>query len=740
MASPTPQTLEQTEPRDPPGPVRDRLLDVVRSIAVVRVVLWHTWSWAWLSWIPAMPAMFFGSGALLEASLEKRGWWATVRRRTRRLLVPFWVYAAACWALMLAVGWRPDPADAVGWFVPLVDPVGSDATPGLWITLWYVRAYLWFVLAAGVLSWLLRRIGPAVIALAAAGTFALWRWQESGAEVPLELGDAVTYAAFVLAGMWYWQGGRLSRPASAVLAGLAAVAALWWWQRLGPVDGVVNRSYPLMVLAGTAGIGLVLLFRAQLAGVSGLTGRAVDLIGRRALTIYLWQGFGLVAAEWLVEPLEVPAALGAVLAIAVVAAVIVAAVIIVGPIEDLAAGRSQVRTWDRTAALAVPGVGLLLGSLLVPIDRSAPVDGPLSGQAVVARAGLVEDSTGGPDGGSLWEAGMTVADVVSTWAVHHTDVIDDVGLTRIEGAYAAPGGRTVEFAWGADEPVRSSSLDEPGTPLVDADDPMAWYSITKAATTTWLLRSVEAGVVALDEPIATWAPEIPNADRITLEHLARHTSGIPSELDTDFFTADPQADLAAYTGQPELLFEPGEGFAYSRIGYHVLGLVLERANATTWRTAMEELARASGTRLEFDEDTDPVDGVTDPDGHGYRGMLWASGGLMSTVSDGARFFQWMFTDGLSRESRELMTSFSSDPDWWYYGLGLMPLCPCEFEDDRLQASRYGVDGPDGSIAIDGDTGATVMLRPDSWFDTAGPVTELYELQQGILDALAASAT
>jgi len=266
---------------------------------------------------------------------------------------------------------------------------------------------------------------------------------------------------------------------------------------------------------------------------------------------------------------------------------------------------------------------------------------------------------------------------------------------------------------------------------------MAWYSITKAATTTWLLHSVESGVVALDDPLARWAPEIPNAERITLEHLARHTSGIPSELDTDFFTTDPRTDLEAYLEQPDLLFEPGDGFAYSRIGYHLLGLALERANATTWRAAMEDLAVQSGTRLVFDEDVSPVDGVTDPDGHGYRGMLWASGGLMSTVSDGARFFQWMFTDGLSAESRALMTSFSSDPDWWYYGLGLMPLCPCEFDGDAVIAGRYGVDSPAGSIAIDGETGATVMLRPDSWFDTAGPITELYELQQGVLDALGA---
>ena len=106
-----------------------------------------------------MPAMFFVTGALLEGSLERRGLRATLWPRLRRLLIPYWVYAACCWVAMLVDGWRPTVGDALRWAVPLVDPTGSDALPGLWIPLWYLRAYLWFLLASGVIRWVQQRLG-----------------------------------------------------------------------------------------------------------------------------------------------------------------------------------------------------------------------------------------------------------------------------------------------------------------------------------------------------------------------------------------------------------------------------------------------------------------------------------------------------------------------------------------------------------------------------------------------------
>src|SRR5690606_17227153 len=99
--------------------------------------------------------------------------------------------------------------------------------------------------------------------------------------------------------------------------------------------------------------------------------------------------------------------------------------------------------------------------------------------------------------------------------------------------------------------------------------------------------------------------------------------------------------------------------------------------------------------------------VTDPDGHGYRGGAWSSGGLVSDLDDAARFVQWLFVEGVDDDGLELMTSFSSDPHQSYYGLGLIPLCPCSTEGDRLRSERFGLDTVPGLFGVDAASRATV---------------------------------
>ena len=156
---------------------RESLWDAMRAFATVRVVAWHTWRWAPLSWVAAMPAMFFTAGVLLEGSVERHGWMSTVRTRMRRLLIPFWLYAITSVVIMLALGWRPGGGDLWQWVLPLGDPIGSSEAPTLWIPLWYLRAYLWFVLASGVLSWVATRLRWwAVFAVGVVAVAQQWVW------------------------------------------------------------------------------------------------------------------------------------------------------------------------------------------------------------------------------------------------------------------------------------------------------------------------------------------------------------------------------------------------------------------------------------------------------------------------------------------------------------------------------------------------------------------------------------
>src|SRR5918912_513496 len=71
---------------------RDPALDLLRGVALVRVVLWHTFAKTWMTVFAAIPLMFFVAGTLLAASGERRRQRDVVGRRMRRLLLPLWAY------------------------------------------------------------------------------------------------------------------------------------------------------------------------------------------------------------------------------------------------------------------------------------------------------------------------------------------------------------------------------------------------------------------------------------------------------------------------------------------------------------------------------------------------------------------------------------------------------------------------------------------------------------------------
>ena len=78
---------------------RERFLDAVRALAVVRVMVWHAFGFAAITYfVSAVPAMFFVTGSLLARSLDRHGYVATLRDRTRRLLIPLWLFATVAFA------------------------------------------------------------------------------------------------------------------------------------------------------------------------------------------------------------------------------------------------------------------------------------------------------------------------------------------------------------------------------------------------------------------------------------------------------------------------------------------------------------------------------------------------------------------------------------------------------------------------------------------------------------------
>jgi D-alanyl-D-alanine-carboxypeptidase/D-alanyl-D-alanine-endopeptidase len=137
-------------------------------------------------------------------------------------------------------------------------------------------------------------------------------------------------------------------------------------------------------------------------------------------------------------------------------------------------------------------------------------------------------------------------------------------------------------------------------------------SVTKTFTTLILADMVLKGQVNLTDPIEKFLPStvhVPsyNGVKITLEHLATHTSGLPkfpTNLHPPWFNAwdkYSEADLYAFINSYNLTVEPGTVFEYSDLGMGLLGHVLELITGTDYETLVVQqisnILNMSDTRI-----------------------------------------------------------------------------------------------------------------------------------------------
>lgn len=130
---------------------------------------------------------------------------------------------------------------------------------------------------------------------------------------------------------------------------------------------------------------------------------------------------------------------------------------------------------------------------------------------------------------------------------------------------------------------------------------------------TLLLRLVDQNKVSLDDKLAKWLPDVPNADRVTLGQLAQMTSGYPDYVlgNAEFeaaFLADPfrqwtPQQLLSYAVNKPLLYPPGTNWNYAHTNYVLLGLALEKATGrdmpSLLRDEVLDPLRLSGTTNSF---------------------------------------------------------------------------------------------------------------------------------------------
>lgn len=169
------------------------------------------------------------------------------------------------------------------------------------------------------------------------------------------------------------------------------------------------------------------------------------------------------------------------------------------------------------------------------------------------------------------------------------------------GAYA----RVLEYAYPADEPGAAALVARDGDVLyrgaagladlelgVPLEPGMVFEigSITKQFTAAAIMMLAEEGKLGLDDPLTKFLPDYPAAvgERVTVEHLLTHTSGIVSYTGIPGYMAEEiRKDLTVrelvdvFKDLPPE-FEPGERYAYNNSGYVLLGAIIEEASGMSY--------------------------------------------------------------------------------------------------------------------------------------------------------------
>ncbi len=117
-------------------------------------------------------------------------------------------------------------------------------------------------------------------------------------------------------------------------------------------------------------------------------------------------------------------------------------------------------------------------------------------------------------------------------------------------------------------------------------------SISKQFTAAAILLLEQDGLLSTDDLVSEHLPGFAHGDRVTIEQLLTHTSGIADIFSLPRFGATAgQAgtfqELIDDLGRVELTYTPGSSYAYSNGGYAVLAAIIESASGTTYGEYLE---------------------------------------------------------------------------------------------------------------------------------------------------------
>lgn len=142
-----------------------------------------------------------------------------------------------------------------------------------------------------------------------------------------------------------------------------------------------------------------------------------------------------------------------------------------------------------------------------------------------------------------------------------------------------------ELLWGGGYGIADIATKTP----VNLDTRFRIASISKTFTAVGVLQLRDAGALSLDDPVSDYLDwfdlQYEGAPAITIRNLLTHTSGLPRDSHNPMWTEcdAPEWDefVAALKTRPPTR-PPYDKFAYSNVGYSLLGGIIEAVSGQSW--------------------------------------------------------------------------------------------------------------------------------------------------------------
>ena len=210
-------------------------------------------------------------------------------------------------------------------------------------------------------------------------------------------------------------------------------------------------------------------------------------------------------------------------------------------------------------------------------------------------------------------------------------------------------------------------------------------SLTKTYTATLLMQFVEEGKLSLTDTLSMYFPEVQNANKITIDDMLRHRSGIFNITESADFEvwvtkSRTREELLGLLKTNEAAFKPKENAGYSNTNYILISYILEDIAKEPFGKLLKDriVKPLALKRTEFghkiepekneafpyyreNETWNPIESLTD-----MQNPMGA-GSLVSTPTEVAHFYNALFSGKLVSEiSFQKMTDVSTGMG---YGLG-----------------------------------------------------------------------